>query len=331
MGDNIPLPPSLPPLLEPSEKLFDRAVHRILEDDGFKVPSDLATSARSLASRLVTYHEKNSALVKAFSEQFVSRLKTCFSTKKSFKLAKEAMWKAYHALRTSDSFNDEWIKFIEDALGEKPTPIFYQHVTHEVFKILIKTNYSVPDASSTCIAPPMTREEQNALRFVSGYIIRKVKDKLEASSSLSKNDMLMCLVDMGGDEMDDGGTEDWVNAIDRGGLWHVNDQTYNVFVAIEEVVRTYLHPAAATKVNDSKKIIIDSILGDEDVQFQWCMITTALEEAVSQELLLEISTLFVTVRGFAFASSCVETYKKLSKKTLQKGKGIRKQLFTPNI
>ena len=84
--------------------------------------------------------------------------------------------------------------------------------------------------------------------------------------------MLMCLVDMGRDEMDDCGTEDWVNAIDWGGLWH-----------------------------------IDSILGDEDVQFQWCMITTALEEAVSQELLLEISTLFVTV---AFASSCVETYKK---------------------
>lgn len=45
--------------------------------------------------------------------------------------------------------------------------------------------------------------------------------------------MILCLINTRGDEMDeDGGTK---NAIDRGGLQHINDQTYSLFYAIEEV------------------------------------------------------------------------------------------------
>ena len=40
--------------------------------------------------------------------------------------------------------------------------------------------------------------------------------------------MVLLLMECAGDEMDtDGGTEMWLNMIDRGGLWHVNDQTYS--------------------------------------------------------------------------------------------------------
>ena len=40
--------------------------------------------------------------------------------------------------------------------------------------------------------------------------------------------------------------------------------------------------------------------------------------------------LYVTITGFSFATSCVELYKQSTKKTLQKGKGIRKEVFTSN-
>ena len=39
------------------------------------------------------------------------------------------------------------------------------------------------------------------------------------------------------DEVD---TKTWVNLVDRDGSWHVNDQIYSMFYAIEEVVRTFL-------------------------------------------------------------------------------------------
>ena len=35
-------------------------------------------------------------------------------------------------------------------------------------------------------------------------------------------------------------TEDWLNSVDRGELWRVNDTTYMVFQSMEEVVRAYL-------------------------------------------------------------------------------------------
>ena len=34
---------------------------------------------------------------------------------------------------------------------------------------------------------------------------------------------------MSGDEECEEGSEDWLNAIVRGGLWHVSDQTYSFF------------------------------------------------------------------------------------------------------
>ena len=40
-------------------------------------------------------------------------------------------------------------------------------------------------------------------------------------------------MELTGDEVSEEGTEEWVSKVDRGGLWHVNDETYNVFVALE--------------------------------------------------------------------------------------------------
>ena len=65
--------------------------------------------------------------------------------------------------------------------------------------------------------PPLTREEENSLRYMAS------------------------LMKLNGDEDDEErGTEDWTNALDRGGLWHVSDTAYNLFYAIEEEVQQHL-------------------------------------------------------------------------------------------
>ena len=56
-----------------------------------------------------------------------------------------------------------------------------------------------------------------------------------------------------------------------------------------------------------------------------------IDEAVSVELLQKIVNLYITVRLFSFASSCVETCKQLYKKTFQKGRGMRKESFTTYV
>ena len=37
----------------------------------------------------------------------------------------------YHLLLSSSSFHESWMKF-KEAVAKTPSPVFYQHVTHEV-------------------------------------------------------------------------------------------------------------------------------------------------------------------------------------------------------
>ena len=76
---------------------------------------------------------------------------------------------------------------------------------------------------------PLTYEEQNALRYLSGYVIQIVQERLEMTSHPRKSEMVLLLMECAGDELEEtSGTETW------GGLWHINDQTYSIFVITEE-------------------------------------------------------------------------------------------------
>ncbi len=53
-----------------------------------------------------------------------------------------------------------------------------------------------------------------------------------------------------GDESDEEqGTEQWANAIDRGGLWHINDNTYFIFYLMEEEIRKHLVISSVKMLN----------------------------------------------------------------------------------
>ena len=49
---------------------------------------------------------------------------------------------------------------------------------------------------------------------------------------------------------------------------------------------------------------------------------------VIDELYEMLVSKFITIQGFYFASSIIETYKKISSKSLQKTIGVRKTLLT---
>ncbi len=169
-----------------------------------------------------------------------------------------------------------------------------------------------------------------ALRYVSGYICRKVQEKIKSSSLPNKEDMLLFLCEFSGDEWDESeGTEDWINAIDRGGLWHVNDDVYAIFYMIEEEIRSYLVVSSAKSLNsETKATLLKAVLTNEDLLFKWSLLSSTVDESVGKVILKKIAELYITVRGFAFASSCLELYKQKFKKKTQKSKSLRKKLAT---
>lgn len=241
------------------------------------------------------------------------------------------MWGEYHKLRTSDSFKKEWTTFLKNSVQVELSAAFYQYVTHEVFKELIKSNHPVNFANvSAQPLPPLTNVEENALRYVAGYVCRKVHERLQSSTSKDKAVMILCLTDMnGGDEDSLKHTDAWLNTINRGGLWQVTDEVYQLFVIMEEQLRQKLTTAHEEHLSTSKKTeLVDDLLKNEDLLFQWCFCATDLAQDTAMVLLKQMVELYVTVRGFAFASSCLELYKQASKKQLSKKKALRSELNT---
>ena len=280
------------------------------------------------------------------------------------------MWGMYHQLRTSNAF--KWKEYLESCVKASASPCFYQYVTNELFKELIKLEFPLPtavmqvDHSAT---PSLTEMEKNALRYVAGYVCRKVRDDLKKSSCKisSKHTIIQCLEEINGETDEDCDTEEWIRLIDRGGLWQVNDDVFGLFLIMEEEISQKLKRVSASELKESTKAeiflimkeeisqrlkrvsaselkestkaeifltmeeeisqklkrvsaselkestkaeILDSLLKNEDLLFQWCfIIRTTMDNDSSPILLKQIVKLYLTVRGFAFATSCLELYK----------------------
>ena len=180
----------------------------------------------------------------------------------------------------------------------------------------------------------MMFEEANALRYVAGYVCRKVRNNLEKLKDKKEDDMILFLMEVSGDQQDSGdeGPEAWCNLIDRGGLWHVNDSVYEIFRSMEVVIRAKLTCSTASKqVVGSRQELEQVILSDEDFLFNWCVFAGSTDDSIANPVLKLLVKLYVTVRGFAFADSCLELYKQSKRTGTQKSKGIRKGLVTAKI
>ena len=141
--------------------------------------------------------------------------------------------------------------------------------------------------------------------------------------------MVLAIMEMVADEDEDndeqGPSTEWVSLVDRGGLWHVTNETFMFFCAIEEVLRNHLTVSAISELSSgSKGAIVEAIVGNDDVAFFWCLACIEAEEEEKKKLLSRSIGLWVTIRGFSFPHSWMEMYKQASKKGMQRAKALRK-------
>lgn len=145
----------------------------------------------------------------------------------------------YHKLCTSASFKAQWNTFGIQSIGKSLPVGFYQYVTHEVFKELIKQEFPVSIEETETSLNPLTPEEEKALWYVAGYVYRKVHDKLQNDTSVEKISMTNSLKEMTTGDIDNA-SDNWLKLVDRGGLWHINDKVFAVFTIMEEHIRQHL-------------------------------------------------------------------------------------------
>lgn len=292
------------------------------------MPSQPCLRAKETASTLLEQCECPS--YHSFAVNLVEQLSRCFVDHHTFKLQKEAMWGTFHQLRTSDTFTNMWDTFVQRSVGGKGSQVLYQHVTSYMFNELVKKKHEYQEISGNSSSSSLTHKEENILRYIAGYVCKKIIEKLDKSNYESRDAMLLCVMEFSGNmDEESASTEEWTNLLDRGGLRHISDIAYNFFSAMEREVRNFLVPYKASLMDESTKdAIVAAVKTNNAVCEQWCQVTGGGESEGNKVLLNMFINLYITVRGFSFATSCVERYKMENQKLLQKGKGIRKEIFT---
>ena len=272
-------------------------VQKMLDDDGFKVKSERASAAIEVASKFLVWCQsvQNKGEVKEFSEWLLSSLRSCLTShQRSFALRTEKMWEKFHALRTSKRYRERWDRLFEKATKQKATATVFQYITTRLFRQIIKINFELEKDVAAHCHNRLTREEENALRYVAGYVCRRVQKKIDKTSHTQKEDMMLLMLEFYGDSLDEDESEEWTNQIDRGGLWHVNSDTYILFTIIEHVIRNYLHMKALKDIDGrSKEAILNAILNNEELLVFWDMLTAHYGEEVPMEILRRISELYL--------------------------------------
>ena len=113
-----------------------------------------------------------------------------------------------------------------------------------------------------------------------------MKENIVKSRMSEKENMLIMMMELCGDEDEERGTETWTNAVDRGGLWHISDETYMVFLIMECEIRHHLNTSKMAELHDdTKKVILDAITSNEELLFQWAILSSSASDSVGKEVL----------------------------------------------
>ena len=157
----------------------------------------------------------------------------------------------FHALRLSQ-LPGLWTALLADMSMNSICPLLLQSVNRRVFESLMVEYFTdaLMVATSRSIVVPvaasLNAEEENVLRYVSGYIALNLMRKYQKEDSEKAIQFVECLSNMAvvGDESSFYNyTKEWIGLVDhgwRGGLFNVNDCTYTFFKSVEIETRPIL-------------------------------------------------------------------------------------------
>ena len=129
-------------------------------------------------------------------------------------------------------------------------------------------------------------------------------------------------------EIDD--SRQWITSVNRGGLTKITDEAFRCFYDIEVHIRKFLNVNNTRDMDERfTKKVIKSVLDDDDLLFDWCLVSDLVIDQDAADICLEkIVKKWYSIRGHSFAKNMMERYKIESKKATEKSKPLRSKLFT---
>ena len=93
------------------------------------------------------------------------------------KIDQEFIWSEFHKLHSSDDYCSKWTSYLSTSNDFHVSPLFYQHVTFEIFEALLSNELQGRAQCSETAAINISSDEENAIHYMAGYVIRQLRKK----------------------------------------------------------------------------------------------------------------------------------------------------------
>ena len=266
-----------------------------------------------------------------FCIQLCSTIQGCFSYvgKVRNQLARERALAKFHSNRI-DNLPVIW-KCLFRKSGIASISAFQQAVNFRLFNDMAIDKFATTTKYE--VQPPhvLSCDEENAIGYAGGYVVKKLATQYKKMGTAKAGQFVECLLSMVCDMQETSKIpthSQWIDSIDRGGLFHISDGTFNFFKVMELCIQRHLpHHLTSSSTHDTKELLLKTVTDDENVQYYWHTLTIDISDAKdADELLKRIVDTWVTIRGFAITSSWLEQYKMTTNKSTTKRKGLRKEI-----
>jgi len=137
---------------------------------------------------------ENLPVITNFSLALHEQFKSCLKHLHLGSVNRHKLWRSFFGVRSSEEFTKLWKEFLSKA-SVNETPTLYQHLTTLLFNEEVSKAIKMETQSPHAIEP-LTSNEKNALRYTAGYICRHLWKLLERSSHESKEELVLCLMEM---------------------------------------------------------------------------------------------------------------------------------------
>ena len=190
-------------------------------------------------------------------------------------------------------------------------------------KLLCRFSSNAKQTIGNLSMKPISEREISGLQYLAGYIVRKFTILAKKNKNREEGDAeLSILRNATGSDIN----QEFVHAINRGGLTVVKEEWVKVFIVAEEVFR-------AETLLPSKKIDVEKIIKSISTQRAICfynsIIDTGKSEKLRHRIFIKMLTLYIRVRAFSKARDLVNEHKK-GKQVIFKEKTLRKRLAQTN-
>ena len=219
---------------------------KALEDKGFDLPSPEAATAKCTARAMMKWMtlEMNKTAIQPF-ESYLCTLFHLWIDKNPpvTSSIREQIWLRFSQFTSSTHYTTFWSR-LYTAISVQSSPILSFYITYNYFIDLWKYIYPTTVRNKASETSHLTYDEENALWYIAGYVIRKVKSQTHKAESSSHDKFILdSFIEESGDD-GEGNDDDeclspvssadtWINSINRGGLIKCNNDFYQFVRAIE--------------------------------------------------------------------------------------------------